>query len=266
MGRKASHHYIPVCYLSGFTNDGSKYGRFIAVTKKGKVYKTNPQDTCKERDYYTVHGKGDSLCVEEFYACEIEPCIKNALEYINKNERLPSKDNSSFLGLILLVATLLCRTKSVRTKNQEYMFELQNIISDMFIDGHGLSKSPSLTSKNNVVAMELVRLNRLIDSFSEMNYCLHIAKGAGLFITSDSPAVFDNDECELFVPINKNMAVIGRRNDITYCVMDATDGFIAKWNTKVAIISADLFISASDSILVLDQNEEAVQYQLKMKT
>jgi hypothetical protein len=66
MGRKAKHHYIPKCYLKGFTKGGESSSPFWAVPiNNDKAFSTSPNDACAERDYYTVDHK-NYLIVEDF--------------------------------------------------------------------------------------------------------------------------------------------------------------------------------------------------------
>mgnify|MGYP000576718898 FL=1 len=112
MGRKAKHHFIPKCYLKGFTDGGNNDSQFWGVPiNNEKPFPTTPNDACAIRDYYSVE-HSDSLVVEDYYANQVEPKIARALSHIRKESTLPSPDEMGHL--ILLLATLFLRTPSAR--------------------------------------------------------------------------------------------------------------------------------------------------------
>lgn len=65
MGRKAKHHYVPKCYLKGFTEGGEDSSLFWCAPINNDIsFKTSPNDSCAKRDYYTVQNS-NSLVVED---------------------------------------------------------------------------------------------------------------------------------------------------------------------------------------------------------
>jgi len=112
MGRKAKHHYIPRCYLKGFTEGGKNSSPFWCVPINNEpAFRTSPNDSCAKRDYYTVQHP-NSLVVEDYYAEQIEPKIAKAIDFVQTKKSLPQKGDMRYL--ILLLATLHLRFPSFR--------------------------------------------------------------------------------------------------------------------------------------------------------
>jgi hypothetical protein len=115
MADKKKHHYIPACYLAGFTKEGKRTSTFLCARKDNThQYGTNPNDSCAKSRYYkvdTLHA--DPLYIENWYAEKVEPMIGKTLEFISKNHILPTGDEME--SLLLLVATLYLRTPNFRS-------------------------------------------------------------------------------------------------------------------------------------------------------
>lgn len=114
MASKTKHHYVPACYLSGFTEGGLRTSSFWCVPKNNtKPYGTNPNDSCVQRNYYKVEElHDDPLYVEDWYSKEIETKIGDILSFIQHNKKLPSHDGMEIL--LLLVATFYLRNPNYR--------------------------------------------------------------------------------------------------------------------------------------------------------
>ena len=102
MGGSRKHHYIPACYLAGFTKDWSRDSSFWCIPKNNsKPFGTNPNDACTHRDYYTVEELSDDpLFIEEWYARTIEDDIGKILQHIRNHKTLPTRDNMEPLLLL----------------------------------------------------------------------------------------------------------------------------------------------------------------------
>lgn len=99
------HHFVPRCYLSGFTENGHLYAVNITNVKKGyqrQLLKNTPTQICYELDYYTVSddlyselGKGtnfDSFFIEEKVLTSYESKFPKILKALLEDRQLILKD------------------------------------------------------------------------------------------------------------------------------------------------------------------------------
>lgn len=129
MGRKAKHHYIPKCYLKGFTEGGKDSSPFWCVPVNNSApFKTNPNDSCAERDYYTL-SHSEPLVVENWYANEVEPIISKVITHTINNSFLPSRDDRE--GLILFLATLYLRIPLFRKSLEIPRKCIKNLVDEV---------------------------------------------------------------------------------------------------------------------------------------
>jgi hypothetical protein len=73
-----AHHYVPQCWLSGFTESGKRGGRlFVTDLTRSKQWPTTPPNAGYERDFNRVEDSNrDPLAFETFFS-RIESDIAN---------------------------------------------------------------------------------------------------------------------------------------------------------------------------------------------
>ncbi len=191
MGRKAKHHFIPKCYLKGFTDGGENSSPFWAVPINNEdPFSTNPNDACAQRDYYTVDNK-NSLIVEDFYAEQIEPKIIKAIEHIKISSSLPPPEEMRHL--ILLLATLYLRVPSHRDVLEMPMKRTKEIVESMSQDINVSNKEEFNYDKTDLIKTELELIDAVQECLSNKYYQLHVIEDDNLnVITSDKPFVLSH--------------------------------------------------------------------------
>jgi len=266
MGRKSRHHYIPKCYLKGFTEGGENNSKFWCVPiNNDSPFQTSPNDSCVIRDYYTVQHL-NSLIVENWYAEIIEPQVSKAIEQIKKNSCLPIQEEMQYL--ILLLATLYLRVPSFRESMEIPMRRTKEIIDSMSQDVRISNKDEFSYNQTDLIKSELKLINKIKKCLSNKYYQLFIIENAeDQVITSDRPFILSHlkggqnfhfglntPNIEICVPITKNVIIIARNENLNEGTFVARKEMIGLINTKLCL-SADRFLySSNTNILLVDDD------------
>lgn len=104
------HHYLPVFYLNGFTDQQGSF--FVYDKLTDKIYKSKPKNVFYEKDRNSIHDfKGNKHdAVEKLYAAiddKFVGCVKNIVKY--NNERKSPFENGDVGELILFISMLKSR-------------------------------------------------------------------------------------------------------------------------------------------------------------
>ncbi|MBS9847933.1 DUF4238 domain-containing protein [Vibrio alginolyticus] len=280
MGRKAKHHYIPKCYLKGFTAGGENSSRFICVpTDNSPPFPTSPNDSCAQRDYYSIEHE-NSLIVENWYAEQIEPNIGKVLQYIKETSTLPPANEMRHL--ILLLATLYLRVPSFRSTLEAPMKRTKEIIDSMgkmVIDGEIVkvanvnisNQSDFEYSKTDLIKTELRLIDTVQASLANKFYQLYVVEDKDLnLVTSDCPFILSHPNggwrfhfglntpnIEICVPLTKKVLLIARNEPLQEGTFSATEQLIGLTNTKTILNANQYFYACNKNVLLVDDNISA---------
>lgn len=275
MGRKAKHHYIPKCYLKGFTKGGTDDSPFWCVpVDNNEPFITNPNNSCAQRDYYTVQHP-NSLVVKDFYAKEIEPKISIALTYINDHSSLPPREEMRFL--ILLLATLYVRTPSFRKTLEAPMRRTKEIIDSISEDILISNRKEFEYTQTDIIKVELDLIDTAQECLANKYYQLHIIDEPGTFvITSDCPFVMSHPNAdegfyfglntsniEICVPVTKKSILIVRNEPFEEGFFSAKKELVGLTNTKLILSTNKFFYSCNDEFLLVDDDIRVHNHILK---
>lgn len=88
-----AHHYVPQCWLAGFTETGEKNGRlWVTDLLRGRQWRTTPEKAGYIRDFYRLSDPApDPVVVEKFFS-EVESQIAPILKSLDVNLREPQND------------------------------------------------------------------------------------------------------------------------------------------------------------------------------
>ncbi|ARD22989.1 DUF4238 domain-containing protein [Shewanella japonica] len=273
MGRQAGHHYIPASYLAGFTEGETKESIFwsIPIDNK-KPFQTSPIKSCKKRDYYTIEHE-NSLLVEHWYANEIEPKIKQALEYISLHKTLPPKDEMQYL--LLLAATLYLRTPSSRSTREAPLKRTQEIVDSIDKDVNISNRDAFKFNQTDLITSELKLISTVMECLSNKYYCLLISDDPNTnFITSDCPFLLmhpnskvqyyglNTKDIELSIPISKNAVLVGRNEEMKEGVFEANKKFVAAFNSNLITFTDKFFYSNQSKFYLLDDNGAPIVWDI----
>lgn len=104
-GEPRQHHYVPSCWLAGFTETGTKDGRlFVTDFKRRKQWPATPDTAGSIRDFYRLEGEHSSDPIEAEKAfSKIEGDIAPILRAIDQEMRPPTRSELEpllyFIGL-----------------------------------------------------------------------------------------------------------------------------------------------------------------------
>jgi hypothetical protein len=87
------HHYVPQCWLAGFTETGEKDGRlWVADLSRQKQWPSTPENAGHIRDFYRLSDPApDPVVVERFFS-EMEAQVAPILKSLDKERRAPNQD------------------------------------------------------------------------------------------------------------------------------------------------------------------------------
>ena len=85
-----AHHFVPQCWLAGFTDTGDKSGRlWVTDLRRRKQWQSNPANAGHRRDFYRVADpRVDPLYFENAFG-EIENSIAPVLRTLYQEQRPP---------------------------------------------------------------------------------------------------------------------------------------------------------------------------------
>ena len=118
MGEARIHHYIPQCYLRGFTSGGGKKSKLTVFDYKNrKRFESIPKNVCAQRDYNRIDVEGqDPNAIEKKYA-EIESEIAKSLKRVSEGASFTGDDR---LNILYLMAMVVTRSPSQRENLRQF--------------------------------------------------------------------------------------------------------------------------------------------------
>ncbi len=99
-----AHHYVPQCWLAGFTESGQKDGRlWVTDFKRSKQWPTTPPNAGRRRDFYRVSfPEIDPVFVEKLYS-KFEDRIAPILKTLDGELRDPTKQELEGLRAFMAI-------------------------------------------------------------------------------------------------------------------------------------------------------------------
>lgn len=109
-----AHHYLPRCWLAGFTKTGQKDGRlWVTDLKRTSQWSSSPPNAGHSRDFHRISDPGaDPVAVENFYS-KIEDKIAPILKSLDQEKRPPTKNELE--GLCFFMAIQWSRVPAFRS-------------------------------------------------------------------------------------------------------------------------------------------------------
>jgi hypothetical protein len=93
-----AHHFVPQCWLAGFTETGQKDGQlWVTDLARAKQWQTNPAKAGHRRDFYRVSDPELDPVVVEKALSKIEDAIAPLLRSLDQERREPTHDELEFL-------------------------------------------------------------------------------------------------------------------------------------------------------------------------
>ncbi|OMD64672.1 hypothetical protein BSK62_17020 [Paenibacillus odorifer] len=127
------HHYIPVSYLSNFTDDGTQHSKLCVFDQtNGNQWRSRPKSIAFEKDFHTVEtitGK-DSKTFEEIFSM-IEGKAKQIIKGIIETFQIPFPGSDDYNWLINFIALLSERTPARRKHFSDQTAELYKMATQV---------------------------------------------------------------------------------------------------------------------------------------
>ncbi|ODA29836.1 hypothetical protein A8L45_21615 [Veronia pacifica] len=204
--------------------------------------------------------------VEDWYANEIEPKIKSALESVRQNKTLPAREDRD--SLLLLVATLYIRTPSNRERIEAPLRIERDMVQSMSEDINILNKKDFEYSQTDLIKMELKILNMVMDNLSKKYYRLFYIKDENIdFITSDDPFHLTHPYAHkkgfyyglgtpntmLSIPVNRKTILVGINEEVVEGTYVANKELVGEVNTNTVLQSSNFFYTPKEDVLFINE-------------
>jgi hypothetical protein len=99
-----NHHYVPQCYLKGFTKDQKKPRLFVVDRKGTAPFFTHPRNVASRRDFHRINVEGLPADTLESAFSAFEGDLDNALRTATEQQSVGGETKNYLLNLIALIA------------------------------------------------------------------------------------------------------------------------------------------------------------------
>jgi hypothetical protein len=284
-----AHHYVPQCWLCGFTEGRENTSRIWQSALKSKnQWPTTPANAGHRRDFYRLTDANIDPVLIEKRLSEIEDAIAPLFKQLDSELRMPDKDElenrivfmaiqwirvPAFRPLALGIAEELLRSKISTALNTPESWNQLLRDADIPIGSPGSdslrmrefieSDQYSFNAPNDWYIMRgFNSLTAVIDSLSKRSWRICIDEH-GDFIGSDNPIVMDGPMSErigfenaevIIYPISRHLVIYGTKSLVR--TVDRLD--VARHNTFMMLTASDYVFSYRPDFIWLDEND---QYQ-----
>jgi hypothetical protein len=139
------HHYLPLSYLAGFTDNGTKNSQFFVLdVHTGHSFRTTPNNVAVERDFNRIDIEGQSSDAIEQALASLEEQAAQAIQNVIELEEFPEdKDYNFIMNLLGLIAVHNPQLrKSFNLSRKEVMNRIADLlVSDKRIWNHHVRKA-----------------------------------------------------------------------------------------------------------------------------
>jgi len=126
------HHYVPQCYLKGFTHDRENPKLFVVDGKERRNFSTAPANVAVERDFHRIDIEGVPIDALENAFSKFESELSPALERIIAARSIDD-DNDRIL-LLNLIGLMAIKTPRLRETMRGVHEQTARIIMSMALD------------------------------------------------------------------------------------------------------------------------------------
>ena len=286
-----AHHYVPQCWLAGFTESGQKNGTlWVSDLRRRKQWPTTPPNAGHRRDFYRLSSPVvDPVVVEKFYS-KLEDGIAPILRALDQELRNPTMQELEVL--CAFIALQWTRVPAFRPKMLRIAEKVNRATMDKVLKN---PESWRRTLKKMKVSLdapeadyhkmrEFVESGQYNLSADDEWYVKQSLEGAeaiiptllrrhwqtltsqkGSFIGSDNPVALDGERRKMIgfanaeviiFPISKHVVLYGTLSRIRS--IPTTEMLIARLNTMAMLHAHEQVFSRRPDFCWLD---EAERYQ-----
>lgn len=213
MGETKRQHYVPVCYLKNFSEDGIRVHAFLKKHNLNKLIGIH--DLCCEKDFYTIDSEfvasgKDKLELENEYWAKEERALIEVLSYFSSlYERISNYPNSSTWDctkdekhkIARSITKMFLRGKRVRNLSEAYFKYIENLNPNKLTHDKALFHARQFYTNEE-------ESEELIADLVSGNWTLFISEN-NPFITSDNPVC-------VVRPNTTMLGILGEKPSITY--------------------------------------------------
>jgi Protein of unknown function (DUF4238) len=275
-----NHHYVPQCYLAGFTDTGTKLGRvWVFDFPLKRSYRQRPRNVAFEVDFNrleTVARPPDAL--ERAFG-QFETQVSSVIRQIAKNRTLPPDADLSYL--VNFVTLLAVRHPAMRTSMESAQLGLYRVILDMLASDeqlfrselkqahqHGFVASGEFSfvrfrdfircgkykitiPREDHIERELKVFSNLLHDVGNRHWSLiTAADGAPDFITCDRPASLIHKQ--LLFPLNARCALLADREQPWRKHITVDSRGVAEVNNRLVDLACRQIYSRTEHVTLLD--------------
>jgi hypothetical protein len=138
------HHFLPECYLKGFTRGGGQL--FALDLKKREFYFASPKKLGKQRDFNRVDADGLDPDALEKALAKFEGQLAPALKRVCSGQSLSDNDWGFVLNLISVIAA---RNPNFRKNFRDFKSRIIEMISEMHVSSPEIYESSIAAAKRD---------------------------------------------------------------------------------------------------------------------
>ena len=212
------HHYIPQCYLRGFTVGSGKRRRVtVANLASRRFFETNPRNVGGVRDFNRINIEGFAPDALEGMLAHFEGEVATAIRNVAESHRFEGNDRNAILNLITLLAIRSPQQReNIRQFEEQLMKQVLGLslatkerwesqLSQMKKAGYEVNEALSYEdmvafykkdeydirlNNEHYIALETKTHDALLKVLAQRKWKLHVAtEDKGCFVTTDRPVV-----------------------------------------------------------------------------
>ncbi|HTF71775.1 MAG TPA: DUF4238 domain-containing protein [Edaphobacter sp.] len=282
-----AHHFVPQCYLAGFTDTGRKDGRLhVTDLKRQKQWVSNPVESAHRRDYNRLSQSDfDPLLIEKKLA-EIEGAIAPVFKTLDEELRPPTREELDYLLAYMAIQWVRVpafRSLAERITDTIYRSKLDEAVktpeswtdhlekSGIPLDSPGADYERAFAfQKTGAYTFSVENDWHLKKAFQtaanmipalENRYWNTYVSFAGDYITSDNPVAIDGEKdtmvgfmnAEIITfPVSRHLMLIGTLEPCM--VTPYSDELVAQYNTFYMITAPEQLYAHRADFPWMDEN------------
>jgi Protein of unknown function (DUF4238) len=283
-----AHHYVPQCWLAGFTEDGNNAARlWQSNLKTGKQWPTTPLNAGHRRDFYRLTDPEKDPVMIEKKLSEIEGTIAPILKRLDNDRRMPDADELG--SLIVFMAIQWIRVPAFRPTIQGVT---ESLMQEHMADALSTPEAWSQVLRQAGIpadspGSDYQKMREFIESgayYINADNDWHVKTGftaaidvieslenrfwgisvseKGDFIASDNPVVLDGPAGQkmgfenagvVIYPVSRHLVLYGTLSPGESGPMDRLD--VARHNTVMMLTASDYVFSHRPDFVWLDEND-----------
>ena len=275
------HHYLPQCYLKGFTKRGGKKSKLTVIDlRQKKHFETTPRNVGGIRDFNRISIEGVDQNILEKSLAKFESAVATALRKLEGGAAFEGKIRDLILNLVAMLAIRSPKMREhwrkFQTKIVERMMALTLATKERWesqirqIKESGQDVNDNITyeevkkfyesktyrievAREFHIQLEFVGIEAILPFLYRRNWLLLKATNeSGPFITTDNPVNLTWKEPDKIPPFYRNSPGYGMRDTQVYFPVskklaligefDGPEGVIESTRELVAVLNSKMLL------------------------